>query len=349
MSSQAQQPPALVSVDEVVLEPFAQTVPVIGRLVASQNGLVAAKIAGAIDAIMVETGDRVTAGQPIAQIDTRELELQKQQRELQLIEARSRLETARAQLSLASQEVKRLSALQNSAAVSRAAYDDAVQQQAIATARVNEAQAAIASDRTEVELATLLLSFGTVIAPYSGTITDKQTEVGSYVRVGDAVVSLLSDDQLELEADVPYDRLIGIPAGTRVNVRLDNNSRHNASVRAIIPEENPRTRTRRVRFVIEWQSDSGILASEQSATVYIPAGRSRDILSIHKDALIRKGSQTIVYAVVDDSAELRNVKLGNSSGERVEVLDGVSQGDQVVVRGNERLRPGQAVSIANAN
>jgi acyl dehydratase len=69
------------------------------------------------------------------------------------------------------------------------------------------------------------------------------------------------------------------------------------------------------------------------------------VLSVHKDAVIKRGEQDLVYVVVDGTAQLRPVRLGEAVGTRFEVLEGLADGDQVVTRGNERLRPNDPVRI----
>ena len=67
------------------------------------------------------------------------------------------------------------------------------------------------------------------------------------------------------------------------------------------------------------------------------------MLSVHKDAVINRRGKQIVYVVQEGKAAMRPVQLGEAVGARMEVLRGLAQGDLVVVRGNERLRPGQDV------
>ncbi len=85
------------------------------------------------------------------------------------------------------------------------------------------------------------------------------------------------------------------------------------------------------------------LADGQSVSLTLPIGPPREILAVHKDAIIRGVDGAAVYVVVDGVAERRLVSLGEAVGSRFEVLDGLIPGDLVVVRGNERLQPGQAV------
>ncbi len=339
------QQPALVSVDPVVKQRFTQTIPILGRLVAKRSGTVATRISGAIAEVLVDIGDQVIQGQLLARVDSATLELRKQHAESQLGESQTRLKTTKAQLALASQEVKRFEELKDSAAVSQALYDDAQQQRKIAFARVSEAQAGITSSKASFDIAQLELSYANITAPFDGTITRKLTEVGNYLQQGQSVFKIISDQQLELEANVPAALLNGLSIDSELDVELENGSRHRARVRAIIPEENPRTRTRRVRFNTVLGADAGFLASEQSATVYVPASAARNILTVHKDGIIRRGQDNIVYVVDDNVAQIRTIQTGLAAGERLEVLGGLKAGDIVVVRGNERLAPGQPVNI----
>ncbi len=344
------QQPALVLVDAVVEQRFTQTVPIIGRLLAKRSGTVAVRTQGAVSELLVDVGDTVVKGQLLARIDATSLELRKQHAKSQLGEFQTRLKTAKAQLTLASQEVTRLEKLQNSAAVSRALYDDARQQRNIAFARVSEAHAAISSSRASFDIAELELSYADIIAPFDGTITRKLTEIGNYLKQGEAVLEIISDKQLELEADVPAALLSGLSTDfaddVDIVVELENGSKHSARLRAIIPQENPRTRTRRVRFNMQLNADAGFLASEQSATAYIPASKIRDTLTLHKDGVIRRGQNNVVYVVNNNVAELRVIQTGEATSNRIEVLGGLNAGDLVVIRGNERLIPGQPLRIS---
>ena len=337
---------ALVSVDPVVRHQFSQTVPILGRVVAKQSGTVATRIPGAVSELLVQVGDRVEHGRLIAVIDSEPLKLQKQLAETQKVEAEARITTARAQLTLAAQEVKRLSSLKASASVSKAALDDANQQRNIAFARVKEAEAAVARSTASINVADLELKYANIVAPFNGTVTEKLTEVGSYLQRGQSIARLISDQLVELEANVPSARLDGLKVGEMVTVDLRNNDPYSAVVRAIVPEENPNTRTRRVRFEPDAKLLNVQLASNQSITIHIPAGSSREIVSVHKDAIIKRGGNSIVYVVEENVAKMRTIKTGAASGERLEVLEGLAEGDQIVVRGNERLRPDQQVTIS---
>lgn len=345
LSAQAQPPAALVRVDPVLVEALVQTVPVIGRLVARQEGQVAARVQGPIHHFDIQVGDRVAAGDVIARIEEDSLEASLAQAKGRLGEARARIATAEAQLALTRQERDRLAALKNTKATSKALYDDAVQNEAIGLARVREAQAAAATAQADVRLAEIDLGHAVITAPYTGVVVQRMSEQGAYVSKGDPVVRLLADTNMEVEADVPFDRLGALGEGVELAVVLDDGERRTARVRAVIPEENRLTRTRAVRFSIDLEGAATGLADGQTATVHVPLSKPRDVVSVHKDGINRRGDSAFVYVVEDGAARRRAVSLGQALGSRIEVLSGLAPGERVVVRGNERLRPDDKVRV----
>ena len=334
-----------VRVDSVRSEPMAQTVPVIGRLVARRAGIVSARINGPIKSFEVEVGDRVEADQVIAVLNDESLAARRNLAGGELNEAKAKVQTKQAELKLAEQEDKRIQGLRNSAAYSKARAEDAAQEVVRAGAELAEARANVATYQAELRLAEINLYNATIRAPYAGVITERLSEAGSYLPVGADVVRMVADEDLEIEADVPFQRLTGLPVGSEVEVSLDDGTEHEARVRAIVPEENPLTRTRAVRFVPEFGPTMKPLAVAQSVTVQVPLAASRDALTVHKDAVIQNGTGAIVYVAENGTVRLQPVKLGEAVGSRFEVLGGLNDGERVVIRGNERLRPGDKIMV----
>jgi RND family efflux transporter MFP subunit len=336
---------SLVGVDAVRLEPLSQTIPVIGRLVARQAGEVAAQVAGAIADMRVEVGDRVEKGQVLAVLDVASLNAELNEVEGELLQARAQLEFDRSDLRLAELGLKRQADLKKSGAFSKAKFEDWVQKVARANAGVARREAEISTTKASLLMKKINLIKATITAPYDGVVTQRMAETGSYVRVGDPVVYLISDRALEVEVDVPSLRVVGLKPGVKVTFDLDSGQRYEARVRAVLPSENPLTRTRMVRFEPDFSGNRERLADAQSVIVQIPVGDQRDIISVHKDAIIQRGDQNIVFVVTDEKAQSRIIELGEATGNRIEVLSGLKRGDQVVVRGNERLQGGAPVRI----
>ena len=344
----AQQPPAVVSVDEVRMEAMAQTVPVIGRLVARRAGEVAARTAGPVAHLHVAVGDRVETGNPIAELDTVRLRAERDRLAAIVNEAQAQVERLVAQSALHRQELRRLEGLRESAAFSQSRFEDARQQVIIAESAIGTADAHRLSASASLSLAEIDLAWATIKAPYPGVITLVHTEAGSWLSVGERVVSMVNDQDLEVEADVPSSRIGALAAGTQVSVVLDDGTEHTATVRTVVPEENALTRTRQVRLTPRFSTLRKPLAINQSATVVLPTGGGRQVLTVHKDAIVRNQGQAFVYVAQEGTAQIRPVQLGAAVGGRFEVLGGVGPGEPVVVRGNERLRPGQAITVGGA-
>ena len=342
---QAQFPAAVVRVDTVRTVPVSQTVPVIGRVVARQAGPVASRINGPVEAFMVDVGDRLEQGETIAVLGTQTLRLARDLDASRLREAEARLKTEQAKLALAQQTLRRFERLQDTNSASRSQYEDARQNVAIAAGNIAEAEAAIRSARVALDLAETRLSDTEIKAPYAGVITQRLTETGAYVQIGEDLVRMVADRALEIEADVPFRRVGGLVPGVELRVALDDGSEHIATVRAMVPEENRLTRTRLVRLVPTFGPTLNSIAPGQTVTVNVPLGASRDVLSVHKDAVNKNGDQDLVFVVENDVATPRSVTLGEAVGNRFEVLSGLKEGELAVVRGNERLRPNDKVRI----
>jgi len=332
---------ALVGVDAVRTEPLKQTVPVLGRLVARRAGVVAARVEGPVDEIRVEVGDRVEKDAIIAVLDRDRVTSQPDLRAAEVTKAEASLTSARAEVRLKRQEMARIEGLRTSPAFSKGIYEDKQQEVIMQEGELAKATADLASVQAQLRLAEIALRDAEIRAPYAGVVTHRHTEVGAHLDIGDPVVSLVDDRSLEIEADVPAQRIGGLTTGAPVKFELGGVVL-DATVRAAIPEENPLTRTRTVRFVPDLGEITD-LATNRSVTVHVPAGKPRSVVTVHKDAVLSRKGRREVVVVVEGTAEIRAVSLGEAAGNRFEVIDGLVVGDLVVVRGNERLRSGQKV------
>ncbi len=336
---------ALVGVEETRIEPLSQTVPIAGRLVSLRVGDVAARIAGPVEGIRVEVGDRVSERQVLAVLDNETLEAEVNMSQSELAEAQAELETWVAEKDVALTELRRQEGLRKSAAFSQARFEDAQKKAAVADARVGRARANVAIKRTNLQRRQIDLEYATIRAPYAGVVVRRYTEVGAYVSKGDRIVRVIGDRALEVEADVPFSRLAGLPIGRRVDFTLDDGTKHVAKVRAILPSENPLTRTRIVRLVPDFSETRRPLAESQSVIVAVPISDDREVVTVHKDAILKRPTGDMVFVVQDDKAMPRPVTVGEAIGGRFEVVSGLKKGEMVVIRGNERIQPGAKVRV----
>lgn len=342
--------PASIEVDAVRKGVEAETSLVYGRIIARQAGVVAARTRGAVGEIHVQVGDRVTKGQLLVSLITSMLDAERQLKAAELSEFLASIDRAESQLKLARQELKRLQRLRNSAAFSVARYNDKIRDVERARSAVAEAKAKSDQARAELQMADINLANAQVLAPFDGVITTKHVEIGNYVNVGANVMSIVNDRALQVEAEVPANRISGLLPGVEVEVLPEHGLPFKAKVRAVVPEENPLSRTRIVRFEPLLGPEHKLVAANQSVQARIPSGLAREAVTVHKDAItIRRGNR-VVFVVKEGedgkkTASLRRVTLGEPFASRFEVLKGLKPGDQVVVRGNERLRPNQEVRL----
>ena len=335
---------ALVSIDEVQSETVSQTIPVIGRLVARRSGVIAARVAGPVAEIRADVGDRVKKGDVLALLVREQLHWVRERRVAEVASRKAQLAGREAELVMRNQEMKRLEQLRKSKSAAHRAskFDDIRQQVVMLKSQVAEASARLRQAQADARLAQIDLRYTTIRSPFSGVVTQRHTDAGAYLNVGQPVVTLIDDSALEIEAEVPASRIAGLSPGAEIAVRIKEKT-ITAVVRAVVPQENPLTRTRAVRFSVDLTTVRGNLAGNQSVIVAVPISARESVVSVHKDAILKRSGNDMVFVVEKGAAQPRNIKMGDAVGGRFVVLDGLKVGDIVVVRGNERLFPGQPV------
>ena len=341
--------PAKVIVDLVTEGTAIETVQVYGRVIAQQKGIIAARTRGAVEAVKVRVGDRVKKGDIIVKLISSALIAERDLKSAELKEFTAKIRTVGVQLALAKQELKRLQRLRKSSAFSLARYQDKLRDVERSQSALIEAKARREQAKARLRIANINLTNAKILAPFNGVIISRAVEVGDYVSLGAAVVTILNENSFEIEAEVPANRLGGLNNGRVIDVKPEFGRPFKASVRAIVPQENALSRTRVVRLLPNFVKPNLTIASNQSVVLHIPSGASKKALTVHKDAITQRRGKRVVFVVKETKgglrAQMRTVKLGEAFGLRFEVLKGLKSGEQVVIRGNERLRPRQRIKI----
>ena len=340
----AQGRPASVGVETVQMQSIAETVPLFAEVVTAREGTIASRIAGTVQEVRVLEGAEVAQGDVLVMLDTELLEILLRQAEARISEARAGIETATARVDRATKTLNRVEGLRNTTSFSVSRFDEAqtgyfeaLGLMAEAEARVKSAEAALAEAEYQLERASIK-------APYAGIVLDVNTNPGEFIGSGAPVVSLLDTQSIEVEASVPS-RYIGVlEPGLEVTATTEVGDPVEMAVRVLLPVEDQSTRTRPVRFTSPQLLEFERLAIGQSITVQIPISAPRDVLSVPKDALVQARGGWTVFVAEDGKAQPRQVTIGVALGDRFEVLAGLTEGDIVVTRGNERLRPGQDIA-----
>lgn len=338
---------ALVGVATAKIEEITESRPVIGQVVASVEADVAARIPGIVTEVTFDIGDRVAGGQVLARLDRELIGIERSTAEADVKVAEAGLVVAEAELKRTEVSFQRQAALRRSGAFSRSRFEDLQQEVNKARAEITRARAQLQRSKAALAQFAYRLTHSEIRAPFDGIVIARRSQPGAYIQTGASVATLLDIANLEIEADVPVELIASLPAGRDVKATFETGPTTTLIVRAVIPVQTVSTRTRPVRFSLNLaELSTTTLARGKSVTLMIPASAPRETLTIPKDALVQNAAGWIVYTVIDGKAQPRRVEIGDASGTNIEVTSGLKAGDTVVIRGNERLRPGQPVTAS---
>lgn len=317
----------------IVTERFTLT----GTVTPRQQAALSPRASGLVQAVHVDAGAHVEPGSPLVSLDSTLAELARQAAAAQHAEAQARL--AESQRLLA--EARRL--------LDR----NSIPETQVMTREADVAMATAAARRAEVVLRERqeIVDRHQVIAPFRGVITHKLTEVGEWVTTGTPVMRLVSLAGARVDVQVPQERLAAITPDTPVEFAVSTAEDLSLTgvITARIPVSSPDTRTALVR--IEPRDASVRLVPGKSARVSFLLRSDQPVLTVPRDAVIRRADGTVnlwIATPQDDTwiATLRRIDLGRTYSDHLEVQTGLEPGQQVIIRGNETLRPDQPVQIA---
>ena len=333
--------PAGVSTALVQARAVAETVTIFGQVVASRESAVAARVPGVVEEVMIRVGDQVRAGETLLRLDTELLGIERAEAQAQEAVAQSGLAVAQARLDTAQSSFDRAQALSASATISAAQLDTSAGALAEARGALAEANARIMAARAALARAEYNLDRAQIAAPFDATVLELNTQVGEFITTGTQIALLLDTQTAEVEGNLPSRYAGAITPGLVVSALDSAGQTLELTVRAVLPTEFSATRTRPVRFSM---LDGGALSMGQSITIEIPTSAPREVLSVPKDALIQTADGWTAFVHEDGKAVPRTVSIGVALGDSFEVTAGLQSGDEVVVRGNERLRPMQDIT-----
>lgn len=185
-------------------------------------------------------------------------------------------------------------------------------------------------------------------APYDGYVVREQTEEGAWVKQGDPIAELVDLDPAEIEVQAPERIVPYLQSGLSATVRLDAfpDTDFSGQISNVIPDADERTRTFPVKVLVQNDGDdpTKLIRAGMLARVSLPSGPQLDALTVHKDAIVFGGEAAVVYVNDNGIAKRVPVEIIVDSGERSAVRGALREGDQVIIRGNERLRPGQKIT-----
>ena len=307
-----------------------------GTLTSERFAALSPYVDGLVVSADVDEGHAAKRGETLVRLDATLAKLQ-------LAEARARLNEAQAKLAEAERlwvEAEKLS-----------------QNISQSTLRSRESQkwieeSVVARVRAELLFQEELIERHVVRAPFDGVVVKKLTEVGEWAEVGRPVLEFLSTDRLRLDVQVPqaYYPLISRESSALVRIDAFPDDLFTGQVLALVPSSDPNRRTFLTRLVIDHTSNE--IIAGMSAEVSFSVSNGASAVEIPRDALVRyPDGSTSVWVVEETDNELRaherQIVLGDTFGETVKVIEGLSHTSSIVVRGNETLDEGATVRLVD--
>ncbi len=319
MRARVQDKPVPVAVVEVqrgqVNAYYASTT----SLSAEEEAVVVAKTQGVVEKIFVEEGQVVKAGTPLAQLDTRKLEL----------------EVARTKTNIESFEraYARSKQLFDSKMISPDAFDQS---------RYN-----LEREQASLALQMYDLAEATIRAPIAGTVTVRYIKLGKSLSPNNQAFEIKRNDSLEAILNVPEKELVKLKEGQEAVVRVDALDRRAfpGIVSRVAPEVDPASGTFRVTVLLT--NKDRLLKPGMFVRVDIRYDARENALLVTRDAVVTQRDESTVFVVRDGTAARQVVQLGYSMGQEVEILTGLDAGDKVVTTGQGGLKDGAPVRIVN--
>jgi RND family efflux transporter MFP subunit len=354
------QPPISVRIATAAFVDRAASIEAGGVVAANATAAVASRVTAPVTQVMVRAGDRVRAGDPLVQLDARDLTARLAQAnaavraaEEALRAARSGQAAAAAERTLAEAWHARMTKLRQSEAATAQEFDEADARLAAASARaaaaqasVDQAAAQLASARAGVDVAAITESYAVIRAPFDGEVTERFIDPGHLAAPGQPLLQMDAAGQRRVEVRVDEARAAYIRPGNRAAIVLDDEGRSGGTAlegsvvevaRAVGADQ--RAFTVKVALPANVSPRTGTFARAR-----FEGARSR-VLVVPSSAVRVQGQLRSVFAVSNNVAHLRLVQTGDAADDGVEVLAGLDAGEAVVIAPPADLTDGRAVVI----
>ncbi|MCH2285741.1 MAG: efflux RND transporter periplasmic adaptor subunit [SAR324 cluster bacterium] len=308
-----------VRIKQVNLESLSIKSTYVGYLLPNKRVLMRSEIDGVIEKIDFEEGDEITKGKRLVDISTKEHRL--------------KLKIAITDSNLADINIKRDEKLAS--------------QNLISNAQLDQTRTRAESASLNKELAEISLNKSLISSPLKGTIKTRHIKVGEFVRKGDKLVEILDIDKILVKVNIPEQEILSIQVGQNVEVALYIMEKKTflGRVKNIGLEADSSNRTFPVEILVdnkERQLRAGMLAR---AT--FTKNVDQDQIVIPRHTVLERDQGRVVYVFEDGKAFRRDITIGLSQQDQVQVVQGLNKGELIVVEGHTKLTDGEEVNVVN--
>lgn len=319
-----------VEVTRAVFENVEHTLEAVGSFFPEDEVTVGAEEEGVIKRLFVDEGYPVKKGDLLLEIDNEKFRLEVEESEAMLKEARSRLEYAQSTL-------ERMTRLSQEGVIGQQEFDDANNQ-----ASLN--QAIVENIRARLRRFKKSLKDTRVMAPMDGVVSERMISAGEYVKVGADLVKIVDSNPLKLTFTLPEKNAGEVKTGQKVQVatRVYPNEKFEGEVYFINPKVDADTRTIEVKA---WVDNSDYkLRPGYFVNVAVLLAERKSLVLPESAVIVREG-RIVVMAVMDGRVKYKGITPGVRYQGKVEILDGISAEDEIVVSGRSEITEGTKVKI----
>jgi RND family efflux transporter MFP subunit len=315
-----------------------------GTVHARESAVVSAQVVGRIKQVLVRAGDSVRAGETLLVLDDGAQRASVDQAQAGLKAAQEEQAAAQTAAKLAASTLERYRQLETERSVSPQEMDEVAQRAAAASARLEAMRSQADAARAQDAGARTMLSYTRLVAPFAGVITARMADPGTLASPGVPLLQLDKAGALQLEVPVDESAIIAVRKGMKVPVTINGASPADlaGTVAEIDPAADPDSHTFRVK--IDLPSSSQLRAGTYGTAQFVNG--LRQTIFIPRSAVISRGSLVCAYVVDGQGiAQLRYLTLGPIQRNLVEVLSGVSPGEQFVDNPLDRDIAGKRIEV----
>ena len=301
----------------------------VGTVEAAQSSRLSSQVMGSVTAVNVHVGDRVRRGQVLARIDDTQPRAALDRANAAVLAAQKETAAAEADSELAEATLRRYQTLLDKKSVSPQEFDEVKARQQGALARREMARAGVEQAKAAQAQARTQLDYTEIRAPFDGVITEKPVDPGVLASPGLPLMTVEDTSRYRLEASVDESEIGLARLGGAVDTTLDAlpGKQFPARIAEIVPAADPASRSFTVKLELP---PNPAIRSGLFGRAHFPRGQ-RQALTVPRPAILDRGQLQGVYVVGQDKvANLRYVTLGKTLGEQVEILSGLEAGEQVV-------------------
>ncbi len=336
-----------VDVGTAVRGEVVDYITVVGNLIGEATVDVVPRVAGRIESVFVQMGDRVTRGQAVVKLEDRAIREQVNQ-------VRANLEVNQATLAAReNDEIVARNALDRARTsferglLSQAGLEDAEARHSAAASQVTVAKAQLASTQARLDELSVTLSDTTVVSPVDGFVGRRNLDPGAFAGANTVVLSVVDIGTVRMVANLVEKDFRRVQAGAQARVEVDAfpGEQFTGHVSRVAPVFDPATRT--ATMEIEVPNPGFRLKPGMYARVRLTAERRPDALTVARAAIVDIQGRRGVYVVEDDVARFREVQTGITDNDRVEIASGLTEGARVVTTGALAIRDGERILVTS--